>query len=246
MQRDKAEEVFGFRLYQGGTIPGKEIRVVDMGDWDVEACGGTHLSNTSETGLIKILSSERIQDGVERLVYSVGPYALEEVQRRDRILIDSSEILGTSIDKIIESIKIDQERTKSLKIQLERFQQQISQERAEKLIKGSKKIGELKLVYFSDDVDLDFLIELGNNLERFESNIIAIMFSKLEGRSAVKAGREAVKKGIHAGKLASKLGQLIGGRGGGAPYFGQGGGGNLEKFNNAYEFMKQAVLEQLN
>jgi alanyl-tRNA synthetase len=70
MQRDQAEKKYGFRLYQGGAVPGKEIRIVDMGEWDAEACGGTHLSNTYEVGLIKIINTERVQDGIERLTYS--------------------------------------------------------------------------------------------------------------------------------------------------------------------------------
>ncbi|MFQ6087045.1 MAG: alanine--tRNA ligase, partial [Candidatus Bathyarchaeia archaeon] len=70
--RTEAEKQYGFRLYQGGVVPGKEIRVVDIKDWDVEACAGTHVRNTGEIGFIKILHTERIQDGVERIVFSAG------------------------------------------------------------------------------------------------------------------------------------------------------------------------------
>ncbi|MFQ6087259.1 MAG: alanine--tRNA ligase, partial [Candidatus Bathyarchaeia archaeon] len=62
--RTEAEKQYGFRLYQGGVVPGKEIRVVDVKDWDFEACAGTQVKNTGEIGFIKILHSERIQDGV--------------------------------------------------------------------------------------------------------------------------------------------------------------------------------------
>src|SRR4030042_1722553 len=67
MPRNEAESRYGFRLYQGGAAPGKDIRVVKTGDWDVEACAGTHLRSTGETGFIKIIYTERIQNGVERL-----------------------------------------------------------------------------------------------------------------------------------------------------------------------------------
>ncbi len=67
LPRSEAEARYGFRLYQGGAVPGKEIRVVKTGNWDVEACAGTHLKSTGEIGYLKILYSERVQDGVERL-----------------------------------------------------------------------------------------------------------------------------------------------------------------------------------
>ena len=72
MERNSAEKEYGFRLYQGGVVPGKEIRVVNIEDWDVEACGGIHLSNTGDVELIKIIGSKRIQDGVVRLEFLAG------------------------------------------------------------------------------------------------------------------------------------------------------------------------------
>src|SRR3990170_1581251 len=77
MGRDVAERKFGFRLYQGGSVPGGELRVVEIPSWDVEACGGTHVTRTSDVGFIKILRSTRIQDGVVRLEYAAGKAALE-------------------------------------------------------------------------------------------------------------------------------------------------------------------------
>ena len=72
LPRNEAEARYGFRLYQGGAVPGKDIRVVKTGDWDVEACAGTHLGSTGEVGFVKIVYTERVQDGVERLGYAVG------------------------------------------------------------------------------------------------------------------------------------------------------------------------------
>ncbi|MFX1295752.1 MAG: alanine--tRNA ligase, partial [Promethearchaeota archaeon] len=74
--RGDAEKEFGFTLYQGGIVPGKEIRVINIQDWDVEACGGTHLKNTGEIGPIKIMSARRIQDGIIRLIYTCGTAAV--------------------------------------------------------------------------------------------------------------------------------------------------------------------------
>jgi len=72
MTRNNAEKKFGFRLYQGGVPPGDNIRVLNIPDIDVEACGGTHLNNTSEVEKIRIIKTERIQDGVNRVIFAAG------------------------------------------------------------------------------------------------------------------------------------------------------------------------------
>ncbi len=98
--RNEAESKYGFRLYQGGAVPGKDIRVVKTGDWDVEACAGTHLGTTSEVGFVKIVYTERVQDGVERLGYAVGLKALKAVQDQESLLAKVSEVLNAPVDKL--------------------------------------------------------------------------------------------------------------------------------------------------
>jgi len=100
LPRSEAESQYGFRLYQGGAVPGKDIRVVKVGDWEVEACAGTHVRNTGEIGFIKVIHSERIQDGVERLVYAVGIQALKAVQKNEELLWRVSETLNAPLEKL--------------------------------------------------------------------------------------------------------------------------------------------------
>jgi alanyl-tRNA synthetase len=90
MGRDEAELRYGFRIYQGGAVPGKVLRIVSIGDLDVEACGGTHCSSTSEVGPIKILRSEKIQDGIVRLEYAAGLQAIRSMQEDARIIRDAA------------------------------------------------------------------------------------------------------------------------------------------------------------
>ncbi|MCX6772301.1 MAG: alanine--tRNA ligase [Candidatus Micrarchaeota archaeon] len=93
--RIEAEQKYGFRLYQGGAVPGKELRVVSIGEIDHEACGGTHnyCKSTREIGYIKIVKREGVQDGLERIVIKCGPEAIKYVQERERILRDASATL---------------------------------------------------------------------------------------------------------------------------------------------------------
>ncbi|MBD3312587.1 alanine--tRNA ligase [archaeon] len=98
MKRGEAELEFGFRLYQGGDVPRKRIRVVDIRDTDIEACGGTHVSNTRDIGLIKIIKCSKIQDGVVRLEYVTGDYARDYVAKRESIVKEVEELLGAPVE----------------------------------------------------------------------------------------------------------------------------------------------------
>jgi alanyl-tRNA synthetase len=100
MNKDEAEKRYGFRLYQGGAVPGSTLRVKNIPGFDVEACGGTHVNTTGECGYIKIVNSKTIQDGVIRLEFVVGKSALKEIQRVDKYLKDSSEVFRVPPDKL--------------------------------------------------------------------------------------------------------------------------------------------------
>ncbi len=110
MPRGEAEKAYGFTLYQGGASPGKMVRVVNTaGGFDIEACGGTHLRSTGEIGLIKIIRSERIQDGVNRLEYTCGSPAYDYLSRQEAA---AKEIISTLSDtpfagKALQSIKTE-------------------------------------------------------------------------------------------------------------------------------------------
>jgi alanyl-tRNA synthetase len=88
VDKSVAEKQYGFSLYQGGVVPGNNLRVVDIEGIDTEACCGTHVDNTSEIGWIKILKTTRVSDGVVRLYYVAGERAMEELNRESQLLYD--------------------------------------------------------------------------------------------------------------------------------------------------------------
>ena len=88
----EAETLYGFKLYQGGIIPGKIIRVVKIPGIDVQACAGTHVLRTGDIGAIKINKTERVQDGVERIDFSAGLAAVDSIQKDNKLLSDSSKV----------------------------------------------------------------------------------------------------------------------------------------------------------
>jgi len=100
MPRNEAEKKYGMGIYQGGAVPGKEIRIVEIKGLDVEACGGTHLKNTSEVGKIRILKSTKIQDGVVRIEFVAGERAKHEIDKKKGVLDELSKILNVNESQI--------------------------------------------------------------------------------------------------------------------------------------------------
>lgn len=103
--RQEAEMRFGFTLYQGGAVPGKSLRIVEIEGFDVEACGGTHCTHTSEVGLVKVFSTERIQDGMVRLNFAAGERALGILQEHEQVLRSLSQRLATPPEKLPEALE---------------------------------------------------------------------------------------------------------------------------------------------
>ncbi|MBU0535620.1 MAG: alanine--tRNA ligase, partial [Nanoarchaeota archaeon] len=100
LPREEAEKRYGMAIYQGGAVPGKMIRVVEIPEVDVEACGGTHLNSTGEAGEIKILKSAKIQDGIVRITFTAGKAACKEAKQEEDILKQTAKILECDIDQV--------------------------------------------------------------------------------------------------------------------------------------------------
>lgn len=240
LPRDVAEKTYGFRLYQGGVVPGKEIRVVRVGGWDVEACGGTHLRSTGEVGLIKILHTERIQDGVERLVFASGRLALEYVQGIEKQTKDSSELLNVPVDRLAKAVQDLSEKVRSLEKEVGQIKGEMVRYSLQEALQDATKIGEVSLVTkVFEDIGAEPLIEAASNLVNEKPNVVVAICSLDTNVSiVVMAGETAVKNGINSGTIAAEMARTLGGGGGGRPNFGQGGGTLKDKVPEA---LKTAV-----
>jgi len=98
--RREAEDKFGMDIYQGGAVPGKNVRIIEIENTDVEACGGTHLNRTSETGSIKIEKSTKIQDGIVRLTFTAGRAAEASVEGEENILEETAKLLNAKPNQV--------------------------------------------------------------------------------------------------------------------------------------------------
>ncbi|MGC8895386.1 MAG: alanine--tRNA ligase [Candidatus Bathyarchaeia archaeon] len=253
MPRNEAENRYGFRLYQGGAVPGKEIRVVKTGDWDIEACAGTHLKSTGEIGFIKIIHTERIQDGVERLAYSVGIPALKTVQEKERLLWKLSEILNAPMEKLDKTAEklvkeykeLLAERRKLIKELAERESAGLGAKPAEK----TKEISGVKVVTrdFKGLIDVDRMVQTANEIIKRDEATVAVFYGN-DGKNArimVMAGKKAIEKGVNANDIVKEASAIIGGGGGGKPNFAQGGGTKVEKLREAVKKAEEILRKQL-
>lgn len=100
LRRDLAEKKYGMALYQGGSVPGQELRIVDVDGLDVEACGGTHLDNTKEVGRIKIIKTSKISDGIVRIEFVAGDAALAQEQRDQIVVEELKKLLSCAKEEI--------------------------------------------------------------------------------------------------------------------------------------------------
>jgi len=105
LPRTEAEQKYGMAIYQGGAVPGKMIRIVEVPGIDVEACGGTHLNNTAETGKIKIINSQKIQDGVVRLKFTAGKATDRIKEKNEQILNELQTLMNINSQKLVGRIK---------------------------------------------------------------------------------------------------------------------------------------------
>ncbi|MCW4007430.1 MAG: alanine--tRNA ligase [Candidatus Bathyarchaeota archaeon] len=253
MPRSQAEAQYGFRLYQGGAVPGKDIRVVKTGDWDVEACAGTHLKRTGEIGFLKILYTERIQDGVERLVYAVGLYALKAVQQQERLLWKVSEILSAPLEKLDKTAEKLVKELKEANAENRRLIKELAARDSAaleqpKAAEQTEEIGGVTIVERCfQEVDVNRIVQTANEIVKRNEAAVALLFAADEknARVLVMAGKVAVEKGINAGEIVRAAASIIGGGGGGKPNFAQGGGTQPEKLQEAVKTAKEIIKKQL-
>jgi alanyl-tRNA synthetase len=252
--RNEAESRYGFRLYQGGAVPGKEIRVVKTGDWDVEACAGTHLGHTGEVGFVKIVYTERVQDGVERLGYAVGLKALKAIQDQEILLTKVAEALTSPIDKldktaekVVKELKeVNAEKRKLIK-ELAAKESTVDQTQT---LEKATEINGVTVVRrdFGEIIDADRMLKTGSEIIKRNEAVVTLFYGSDNKtcRLMVMAGEIAVQKGINAGSIVKQAALIFGGGGGGRPNFAQGGGTKCDQLAGAIEVALDAIKKQLN
>ncbi|MCJ7720524.1 MAG: alanine--tRNA ligase [Candidatus Hadarchaeum sp.] len=235
MDRNLAEKKYGFDLYQGGVVPGEEIRVVEVEKWNTQACAGTHYTRTGEVGPIKIIRTERIQDGVERLEFAAGEAAVKLMQRRDEQLAKAAEILRIQPEQLAKATKELFDRWKVAEKELAKARAQVAGSRLAELKSKAVQVGVVRMVSeVVEDVSVDELIKMADALIRDDKTMVAVLGTRNTTATVVAmAGEAAVQAGVDCGKIIAASSGVLGGGGGGRPELGQGGGPGVGKLKEA-------------
>jgi alanyl-tRNA synthetase len=251
--RNEAEARYGFRLYQGGAVPGKDIRVVKTGDWDVEACAGTHLGSTLEVGFVKIVYTERVQDGVERLGYAVGLEAVKAVQKQETMLWKISEVLTAPVEKLDKTAEKLVKELKEANVEKRRLIKELAEKESAvgqaQAAEATVEVDGVAIVKrdFGGVIDVNRMVQTATEIIKHNPATVTLFYGS-DGKTCrlmVMAGDAAVKKGVNAGNVVKESAPIFGGGGGGRPNFAQGGGTNPEKLNEAAKAAEEAVKKQL-
>ncbi len=233
--RGTAEQKYGFKIYQGGVVPVKSVRIVSIEDFDVEACGGTHVKKTKDIELIKITKTKRIQDGVVRLEFVSGPIAQEYVKQQEIIQTQNKKEF---VQKEIRE-KTREENKEKTREKIPTFIEKIlSEESLES--EGINSKG--KLCFTADEnYDEYFHQNFGKKLVAKDdaAAFCGIFESGPTIRVMIFAGD---KSGVNAGKIANEIASILGGSGGGDAKFAQGGGKDTSKKDAAIQKAKSMIL----
>lgn len=245
LDRNIAEEKYGFRLYQGGIPPGKQVRVVRIDDFDVEACAGTHCKSTGVIGSIKILRSERIQDGVERLEFASGLAAVKSNQEHDRWLEDASSIVSVRPDQLPKTVKRFFEEWKKQRKELQKIpvrSQNGEESKQSADVIEPVKLGDFNLYKNIIDIDMKRLIITAKKMLKQDKSIV-ILGSKDEGAKIIIGRTPDID--LNCNEIMQETAKVLGGKGGGTPDFARGGGPDEDKLEDALEFTVNKIQELL-
>ncbi len=233
--RGTAEQKYGFKIYQGGVVPVKSVRIVSIEDFDVEACGGTHVKQTKDIELIKITRTKRIQDGVVRLEFVSGPTAQEYVKQQEIIQTQNKE---ESAQKEIKD-KAREENKDKAREKIPIF--------IEKVLSGesleSEGINNKGKLFFTADENYDDYFHQNFGKKLVAKDDTAAFCGIFEAGPTIRVMIFAGEKsGVNAGDIAKEIASILGGSGGGDAKFAQGGGKDTSKKDAAIQKAKSMIL----
>lgn len=225
-----------------------EVRVISVGDFSKELCGGTHLRSSSQACLFKIVSESAVAAGVRRLEAVTGKEAMNMVFEEENTLKSASQSLKTSPAELVKRVDATLEKIRILEKNLEAKQSELAKAGADKMLDDVIESGELKLLFTI--VDSDNVDELRNMADKIKDILgeCIVVLGSVQGDKisfVAMATKEAVSKGAHAGNIIKETAKVAGGGGGGRPDMAQAGGKDISKIGDAMAKAKEVCLSQL-
>ncbi len=225
-----------------GEKYGDEVRVLSMGEFSKELCGGTHVTNTGDIGLFKIIEEASVAAGVRRIEAVTGDAALNFVQHHENILRDSAQLIKANRENFIEKLQQNLQMQKNLEKQLEQLQEKFAVQEAQALWGTHQTSGEKFLIQGIPHKDAKQLRLIAEALKNHFTDGGFLLASHLDGRvSLVAVVASSLSKTLKAGEWVNAVAQAVGGKGGGRPDFAQAGGPEVANFENALKIAKDYV-----
>ncbi len=244
VDRDEAEKDYGFQIYQGGVVPGKTLHIVSIDKWDTEACGGTHLDNTGDIGIIKLTSSERIQDGIVRLDILAGEPALRYIQEQENILKESSAILSVEPKMLPKTAKRFFNEWKEQKKTIEVLTKKIAELQYSNNSTKPEKIEQIDvIVQEASGGQKELILQATEAVKQYPNGICILVSS--DSNRVVLVGARNKELDFDIVAVIKELSTIAGGSGGGKGEVAIGGGLAVDKIPHiliqAKEIIKKMV-----
>ena len=238
LDRAEADLQFGFELYQGGPPKHSQIRIIKIGEHDVQACGGTHHDNAGEVAELRIIRSSQVQDGVERLQIVAGETAREHARIQERLLNESSEVLGVSPEDLPSAVSRFFDEWKSQQKKIESLESEIVRLRTSGGGDGAVEKDGIRYAVMEVGGDMKAVMSMLSQLTRDpQKPTLAVLGTRDGGGKLIVASTEgtiAAEKHDANDILRAIAGHINGG-GGGRPTMAQGGGSNPDGIPEALE-----------
>ena len=226
----------------------ENVRVVSMGDFSKELCGGTHVANTSEILAFKILSESGIAAGVRRIEALTGDAVFAYYKEQETQLANAAKLLKTKPEAVSEKIEHLYAEIKALQSENEALKSKAAKDALGDVMNQVQEINGVKLLAARvDDVDMNGLRDLGDQLKEKLGDGVVVLASVKDGKVSLMATAtdEAQKKGAHAGNLIKAIAAIVGGGGGGRPGMAQAGGKNPAAVDDAIKEAAKVVESQI-
>ncbi len=227
---------------------GDTVRVVNMGGYSIELCGGTHLDNTAKVGPFRIESEGSVASGVRRIEAITGKACLADMEKTRQRVYDACAILKTKPSELAQKLESQVEEIKALKRVIEAFKAKETDGEVDRALFGAHVVGGLHVLTASiPNADPAKLRQMGDTLRDRAHDVVAVLCSVNEGKITFLAvcGKDAVAKGLKAGELVKQVCACCGGSGGGKPDSAMGGGKDALKIDNALAQVDDYVATKL-
>lgn len=246
MTLEEAKKTGAMALF--GEKYGDTVRVVSMGDFSVELCGGTHVSNTKEISYLKVISEAGISAGVRRIEALTGNGLIKHFEEMEKLLNEAAKAAKSDAHNLTKKIHSLNDEIKSLSSENEKLKAKLANESVGDALDNVVEVKGVKLLATKvSDVDMNGLRNLGDQLKEKMGGGVVVIVSTTNDKAnvIVMADDDAISKGAHAGNMIKEIAKCVGGGGGGRPNMAQAGGKNPAGADMAIEKAKGILESQL-